>query len=114
MVGIPSRTKTGHLARVRTDDVGEGRIVGGLLGDHAFRCERELTAVAAGTTEKWRQALAHATDFGSLIEVGVHARNMLLQLGGQLWRRRLSGGAHTAGDVLDDAVDFVVPHDISM
>ncbi|OBI11514.1 hypothetical protein [Mycobacterium sp. E2497] len=44
--------------------------------------------------EKGRQTLAHAADFGALIEVGVHARNMRLQLGRQVRRRRFGGGAH--------------------
>src|ERR1700704_5933863 len=93
---------------VCADGLGEVWVVGGFLGDDAGGCECELAAVAVGVAEQCWQALAHAGDFGALVEMGVHARHVGVEFGGKIWGIRLGGGAHAAGDLLNDAADFVV------
>ena len=73
-----------HLCSVGANRLGESGIVGGFLGDDTGGREGEPTAVAAGFLVERRQRLAPAGDLGVLVETGVHARHMGLELCGQL------------------------------
>ena len=70
--------------------------------------EGDLALVVGGPSEKGWQALAHAHHLGALVEMRVHRRHVALKLGNKVGGVRFSGGAHSTGDVLDDASELTV------
>ena len=73
--------------------------------------EGDLAVVIGGAPEQGRQALAHAHDFATLVEMGIHARHMFVQESSEIGRIGFCRRPRTTGDFLDGASDLVVPHE---
>src|ERR1700733_5084638 len=95
--------KPSHFLGVRTDGRNQLGIICGFLSDHACGRECELTAVSVGAPEERRQAVARAHDFAALFEVGIHARDVRLELRSKFRGTGLGGGANATWDLLDGA-----------
>src|SRR6476659_4280877 len=105
----PLAYETGDFLGVGADGLSEGWIVGCFLSDHTSGRQGQLAAVTTGVAEESRQALAHACHLRSLIEMGVHARNVGLELGHKVRSRRFGNGAHASGDFLDTPSELAMP-----
>jgi hypothetical protein len=107
--GHPVHHKASDLTGVSTDHLREVRIIRGLLNDDTRWGNGELATVAARIPEEGRQGLAHTHNFGSITQVGVHARHMRFQLCRKVRGIRPGGGPHTARYFFDRAAESPAP-----